>query len=29
VTGFENQTYTLVFKINSTNIGALDEAFFG
>lgn len=29
VTGFENQTYTLVFKLNSTNIGAFDEAFFG
>ena len=29
VTGFENQTYTLVFKLNSTNIAALDEAFFG
>lgn len=27
VTGFENQIYTLDFKLNSTNIGALDEAF--
>jgi hypothetical protein len=27
VTGFENQTYTLEFNLNSTNIGALDEAF--
>jgi hypothetical protein len=27
VTGFENQTYTLDFSLNSTNIGALDEAF--
>jgi hypothetical protein len=29
VTGFENQTYTLDFSLNSTNIKALDEAFFG
>jgi hypothetical protein len=27
VTGFENQTYTLDFHLNSTNIKALDEAF--
>lgn len=29
VTVFENQTYTLDFSINSTNIGVLDKAFFG
>ncbi|NLF88037.1 hypothetical protein GX563_04355 [Candidatus Bathyarchaeota archaeon] len=29
MTGFENQLYTLDFRLNSTNIGALDEAFFG
>ena len=27
MTGFENQTYTLDFSLNSTNIKALDEAF--
>jgi hypothetical protein len=27
VTSFENQTYTLDFSLNGTNIGALDEAY--
>jgi hypothetical protein len=27
MTGFENQTYTIDFNLNSTNIKALDEAF--